>query len=452
MANPYREGSGWSIRPLVRGQRLYLSGFKTAAAAQREAARQTAQIENEGAPARLGARRTCLAVALQDYGRERLPSLKGAQQEARRINRYLRAARQDLVALTPVSSAPVAGLAHGEKQAVFWEVTLVQAPPARRVPRGLGPHRAQLGASSAKSDRLRGQLARTPMAEVTRDQLQGFFDALCADKRAPATIALERALLRRIFYYAEESWHWAEPARNPAVGVELPKIDNARNRVLSRKEWKNLCAALDQCTNKYVAPAVALLLETSMRVSEPLLRAHWGDVDWGRAVLELRDSKSGARAVPLGPLALDVLRLLHANRIDERILPLSYEALRSAWNRACAAAGIQDLHLHDLRHTAATRYALEYHGNKFVLKSITGHKTDSQLGRYVNITPEDVARMMHGADFSEHGPAALADGLPHSPQTAVRGARQPGSDVQPADATPRSAEVIRVKFGTRRVA
>ena len=44
---------------------------------------------------------------------------------------------------------------------------------------------------------------------------------------------------------------------------------------------------------------------------------------------------------------------------------------------------------------AATRYALAFNGNVFVLKAITGHKTDAMLSRYVNITPELVAKMMH---------------------------------------------------------
>lgn len=79
-----------------------------------------------------------------------------------------------------------------------------------------------------------------------------------------------------------------------------------------------------------------------------------------------------------------------------RILPISYEAIKAAWDDACVRAGVEDAHIHDLRHTGATRYAIEYQGNAFVLKKITGHKTDSQLSRYVHLTADDVVRMMHG--------------------------------------------------------
>ena len=64
--------------------------------------------------------------------------------------------------------------------------------------------------------------------------------------------------------YAKQAWCWVEPARNPAQGLKLPKIDNARDRVLTNKEWRVLCEELKSCHNRYIAPALALLLETAM--------------------------------------------------------------------------------------------------------------------------------------------------------------------------------------------
>ena len=88
------------------------------------------------------------------------------------------------------------------------------------------------------------------------------------------------------------------------------------------------------------------------------------------------------------------------------IFCLSYESLKKAWATACRTAGVEDARMHDLRHTAATRYALEFNGNVFVLKAITGHKTDAMLARYVNITPEMVATMLHKEVLDDdHAPA-----------------------------------------------
>lgn len=134
-----------------------------------------------------------------------------------------------------------------------------------------------------------------------------------------------------------------------------------------------------------------------MRSSEPLLRAAWRDVDWDAKLLRLRESKTDARDVPLSPRAIEALEeLRRLNPGDEHgpLVRITYEALKAAWQRACARAGIEGLKLHDLRHTAATRFALTT-GNVFLVQALTGHKTLSQLARYVNVKASDVVDVMH---------------------------------------------------------
>ena len=119
----------------------------------------------------------------------------------------------------------------------------------------------------------------------------------------------------------------------------------------------------------------------------------WGEVDFERCVLSLRKAKAGAREVPLSPGAIAILKVLQANPRSANPsaleFPITYECLKSAWNRACVRANVMDANVHDLRHTAATRFSLEFHGDMPLLKVITGHKTDSQLQRYVTLA--DVA-------------------------------------------------------------
>lgn len=180
-----------------------------------------------------------------------------------------------------------------------------------------------------------------------------------------------------------------------------------------------------------------------MRSSEQLVTARWEDVDWERRVLRLRAAKGGRRQVPLGPEAIAILQALRqavreraakargggVGQPDEAgetgpIFRLSYEALKKAWTKACNAAGVDDARMHDLRHTAATRYALEFNGNIFVLKVITGHKTDAMLARYVNITAEMVATMLHKEalddDQAPAGTPRKADFTGELPANVVR--------------------------------
>lgn len=408
MAKPYREGQGWAVRLRIAGQDLYLSGFASEAAARKVVAEKRRLLADLGKPAGLGPWRTTLGQALQRYARERLPFLKGARQNADRINRYLRTLGLDLIKL----HAPAPARAGASGKGARWKVEFVPCEPTCRVPRGLWEHRRTQQRRTQASDRERARLARTLMSEVSPHQVQALIDAMRADGYEAATVALERAELRALFNYARRVWKWPEPTGNPATGLNMPRVDNARDRVLSNGEWERLTTALRECLNPYVAPALALLLETAMRSSEVLLEAKWEDVEWKRCVLKLGDAKAGKRTVPLTPAAMAVLAALKARAGDGeatgRILPISYEALKASWNRACERAGIEGATIHDLRHTGATRFALEYHGNVPLLKVITGHKTDVQLQRYVNIKVDDVVRLMHGQALDvEDAPAGL---------------------------------------------
>lgn len=313
MAKPYREGDVWSFRLRVRRQDLYRTGFATADAARREQDRLKQALLSAGQPAHAGPFQTSLGQALQAYARERLPFMKGAYQDASRINRYLRAAGLQTVRVVPATAAKNSSLA----DTVFWSVQFDPAQSPRKIPQGLGAHRARQGARTARTDRIRQQLAATAMAQIPPFRLQELLDAMLQEGYQSATVSLERALLRRLFNYARQSWNWPEPARNLAAGLKLPKVRNARDRMLTNAEWNRLSEALEDCRNPYIAPLFGLLLETAMQVSDPLLHATWADADWKRYLLHLRDAKAGTRQVPLNPGAMQILQALKGEQASE---------------------------------------------------------------------------------------------------------------------------------------
>ena len=237
--------------------------------------------------------------------------------------------------------------------------------------------------------------------------MQNYMNAMRDEDVAPATMKLEQSLWKVLFNYACTTWGWASLKDNPATRLEMPAVDNERKRMMSHAEQTLLDAALLDCRNALVAPVVTLLRETAMRASEPLEHACWGDVNWERRVLCLRDAKAGSRDVPLSPVALQVLQDLGPGRPDERIVKISYDALKKGMERACERAGIKNLHLHDLRRTAATRLALKT-GNLFLVKALTGHKTDAMAARYMQVGADDVVSVMHAPE------PAVGAGMPHS--------------------------------------
>ncbi len=227
-AAPYRDGAGWAMRRRIQGIELFVSGCASAAAARKAMDERINELDAHGKPMGLGPHRTSVAQALQDYGRQRLPFMKGARQEADRINKLLRAANLATLEVTPWAEAVSRGLVQETARRTdrkgrgqHFVVGLVEPEPARRIPRGLSEHRKALERQTARSDALRKHLACLPVAAVQRHHLQRLVDALRAEGREPATLELERALFRVFFNYARRIWNWATPAENPAVSSPL---------------------------------------------------------------------------------------------------------------------------------------------------------------------------------------------------------------------------------------
>lgn len=419
MAKPYQDGKLWAIRRRFQGHEVFISGCATGAAAKKQMDLRVAQLNSAGKPKGLGPEHTTVAQALQDYGMERLKFMKGAPQEANRINRFLRAAGlatlkvscrkpedHDVASqggspgLTETeteteTAAEATATATGKGQ--LFTVSLQPPVAMRAIPPGLGKHRRSLAVSTAASDRVRQRLARMAVADVTSHDVQALMDAYRVEMREAATLHLERALIRRLFNYSRDCWNWTAPAKNPGTGLKMPTVDNGRDRVMSMEEQARLDEAVQGCRNALVGPTLTLLRESAMRSSEPLKHARWRDVKWSANILSLTDAKAGKRDVPLSPVAIEALKQLRdlgRGEENDPIVHISYEALKASWELVCKRAEVKGLRLQDLRHTAATRMALKT-GNFALVKALTGHKTPSQVNRYVNVKAADVVAVMH---------------------------------------------------------
>ena len=96
-----------------------------------------------------------------------------------------------------------------------------------------------------------------------------------------------------------------------------------------------------------------------------------------------------SRAVPLSPKARDILGSLPRD-ISGRVFPIHFEGLKSLWRRAMKRADIKDLHFHDLRHEATSRF-FEKGLNVMEVAAITGHRDLRMLQRYTHLRAEDLA-------------------------------------------------------------
>jgi len=127
---------------------------------------------------------------------------------------------------------------------------------------------------------------------------------------------------------------------NPARGVKLHP-SKRRERFLSAEEMSRLGEALaDAELRSEAAPSVAairLLILTGCRKGE-IATLQWRFIDQERGLLRLPDSKTGAKVVPIGGPAMEILRslprLAHKKSIASpwRAMPLA-EHGESLWNQ-----------------------------------------------------------------------------------------------------------------------
>lgn len=122
--------------------------------------------------------------------------------------------------------------------------------------------------------------------------------------------------------------------------------------------------------------AVRLLALTGCRRSE-VLNLRWRDI--GEDAINLADSKTGPRAVPLGDAARALIEALPGpHNPDAFLFPRHAEGrsiwvLANCWRTACADASLGRLRLHDLRHTAASQ-AVMAGENLSLVGKLLGHR------------------------------------------------------------------------------
>lgn len=204
----------------------------------------------------------------------------------------------------------------------------------------------------------------------------------------PGTVRRDLALLQRVFEVARREW--AIPLHlNPVADVCKPPAGRPRDRRLDDDDAAEVFAAIEQCRNPFVGPVVRLALETGMRRSE-VLTAIWANVDLEARTMRLEQTKNGhPRVIPLSPKAVAILKALPRSG-DPRVFPTSINAFRLAWQRVQNRSGIADLHFHDLRHEAISRF-FERGLSVPEVALISGHRDPRMLFRYAHLRAEDVA-------------------------------------------------------------
>ena len=154
-----------------------------------------------------------------------------------------------------------------------------------------------------------------------------------------------------------------------------------RERFLTDTEYDRLGQVLDEAAGRRgrsarAVAAIRLLMLTGCRCNE-ILSLRWEDVDLQAREMRLRDTKTGARVVSLAPAAVNVLAGLPRAPSATWVIPgnkpgAHIRKIQTTWERLRARAGLEDVRLHDLRHSFASR-ALALGENLPMIGKLLGH-------------------------------------------------------------------------------
>ncbi len=196
---------------------------------------------------------------------------------------------------------------------------------------------------------------------------------------------------------------------NPVSDIEKYR-ENKRERYLSNEEFERLSKTLMTAEKNYplAVAAIRLLLLTGCRYSE-IVKARWNDWDKEQHLLYLPDTKTGARTIQLSQSETSILNKLelHHKMIGNPfLLPGTgkngfYQGLPKIWRKLRSEIGLDDLRIHDLRHSYASTAAAGGMSLPMIGK-LLGHSQSSTTERYAHIgqSPERAARERVSGDIA----------------------------------------------------
>jgi len=143
----------------------------------------------------------------------------------------------------------------------------------------------------------------------------------------------------------------------------------------------------------YAAMAVRLLLLTGCRKNE-IVYLHWDHVDLEAGEMRLPDTKTGPRTVQLSPAAVELLERIPRVDGNPHVIAAARGAnamtnLQAHWAIIRERAGLEDMRLHDCRHSFASR-ALALGESLPMIGRMLGHTEVKTTARYAHLARDSV--------------------------------------------------------------
>lgn len=251
---------------------------------------------------------------------------------------------------------------------------------------------------SAMNNQLLPNFGQTQLQLISPDMISDWFDEYSKTSPGGANRVLD--VLVQVLNHAVKRGFID---KNPSQGIKRnPK--KKITRYLSKNEIKKLLNYLESFEDKrpsqwQQADLIKVLLFTGCRKGE-IVNLRWDEVKDTK--LELTDSKTGPRTVFLNNIAKNLIagqKTINLVRTGCSNSPYVFPSLKHpnkprsihipVWYQVRKTIGLEDVRLHDLRHTFAS-HAIKKGIPLSIVSQLLGHKNIEMTLRYSHVNDKDV--------------------------------------------------------------
>jgi integrase len=270
---------------------------------------------------------------------------------------------------------------------MFSERWLAEVVRPKRKPRTIADYERLL------EQKIIPELGHLVVKDVTKEDVNTLHLAMqSTPRRANYTVSTFRAMMT----YAEDC-RLRPPLSNPARRIEMYR-ERARERFLSEDEIAQAADGIATAESAgkigpHAAAGLRLALFTGARSGE-VTAIEWLHLDWRRKLARLPDSKTNEpRTIHLSDAALEVIKTVP--RVGRFVIAgvkpdAPFKNLSRAWIVARKFAGLDDVRLHDLRHSFASLAAGRGVSLQMIGK-LLGHRVPATTQRYAHLARDAVA-------------------------------------------------------------
>jgi len=200
---------------------------------------------------------------------------------------------------------------------------------------------------------MREHWINKPISELCRADIMEFRDRRLLSVK-PDTFKRQLNIIRSASRMAAEEWGWI-CTKGLFDRIKLPKQDEKQIRRITPDIEYGLLVAAEKCKNPLLRPMIEIALDTGLRRGE-LLQLGADHVDLAEQIVVATNTKNGhCRRVPLTKRAVANFRGL-LEHDTAKLLPMTPNAVRLAFERIRSRSGYPWVRFHDLRHEAISRW------------------------------------------------------------------------------------------------